>query len=102
MIIGTPKEIKDNERRVGLIPGSVHELVARGHRVLVERGAGVGAGLTDEEYAAAGAELVATAEEVFAQSDLIVKVKEPLAIERKRLRKGQVLFTYLHLAPDAE
>ncbi len=102
MIIGTPKEIKDNERRVGLIPGSVHELVARGHRVLVQRGAGVGAGLTDEEYAAAGAELVATAEEVFAQSDLIVKVKEPLAIERKRLRKGQVLFTYLHLAPDAD
>ena len=102
MIIGTPKEIKDNERRVGLIPGSVVELVSRGHRVLIERGAGVGAGLSDEEYLAAGAELVATAEQVFDRAEMIVKVKEPLAIERKRLRSGQVLFTYLHLAPDAE
>ena len=102
MIVGTPKEIKDNERRVGLVPGSVHELVSRGHQVLVETGAGVGAGISDDEYRAAGAELVATAEEVFARAALIVKVKEPLAIERKRLRRGQVLFTYLHLAPDAE
>ena len=97
MIVGTPKEIKDNERRVGLVPGSVHELVSRGHQVLVEAGAGVGAGIADEEYRTAGAELMATAEEVFARAEMIVKVKEPLAVERKRLRPGQVLFTYLHL-----
>ncbi len=102
MIVGTPKELKDNERRVGMIPGAVHELVARGHQVLIERGAGLGAGLPDEEYIAAGAEMVASAEEIFARADMIVKVKEPLAVERKRLRADQVLFTYLHLAPDAE
>ena len=102
MIVGTPKEIKDNERRVGLVPASVQELVSRGHQVLIEAGAGVGAGIADDEYRAAGAELVASAEEVFARAALIVKVKEPLAVERKRLRRGQVLFTYLHLAPDAE
>ena len=102
MIVGTAKEIKDNERRVGLVPGSVHELVSRGHQVIIEAGAGVGAGIADDEYRAAGAELVASAEEVFARADMIVKVKEPLAIERKRLRPGQVLFTYLHLAPDVE
>lgn len=102
MIVGTPKEIKDNERRVGLVPGSVHELVKRGHQVIIEAGAGVGAGITDDEYRAAGAEVVATAEEIFARAELVVKVKEPLAVERKRLRRGQVLFTYLHLAPDAE
>ncbi len=102
MIVGTPKEIKDNERRVGLVPASVHELVSHGHHVIVELGAGVGAGIADDEYRAAGAELVATAEEVFARAQMIVKVKEPLAVERKRLRPGQVLFTYLHLAPDAE
>ena len=101
MIIGTPKEIKDNERRVGLVPGSVRELVRHGHQVIIEAGAGVGAGIADNEYRAAGAELVTTAEEVFARAALIVKVKEPLAVERKRLRRGQVLFTYLHLAPDA-
>ena len=100
MIVGTPKEIKDNERRVGLIPSAAHELVARGHRVLVERGAGVGAGLTDDEYLAAGAEIVDSAEEIFARADMVVKVKEPLAVERKRLQPGQILFTYLHLAPD--
>ncbi len=100
MIVGTPKEIKDNERRVGLIPSAAHELAARGHRVLVERGAGVGAGLTDDEYLAAGAEIVDSAEEIFARADMVVKVKEPLAVERKRLQPGQILFTYLHLAPD--
>ncbi len=102
MIVGTPKEIKDNERRVGLVPGSVHELTRRGHQVIVESGAGIGAGIADDQYIAAGAEIVATAEEVFVRAQLIVKVKEPLAIERKRLTRGQILFTYLHLAPDVE
>jgi alanine dehydrogenase len=100
MRVGVPKEIKDHEDRVGLVPSSVAELVHHGHAVLVERGAGMGAGLGDDQYVAAGAKIVDTAEDVFAQSEMIVKVKEPLAIERKRLRRGQVLFTYLHLAPD--
>jgi alanine dehydrogenase len=100
MRIGVPKEIKDNEFRVGLVPATVRELSAHGHRVLVEKDAGLGAGLSDAEYAAAGAEITAEAKQVFAQSDLIVKVKEPLSAERKQLRSGQVLFTYLHLAPD--
>src|ERR1051325_3475975 len=100
MRVGVPKEIKDHEDRVGLVPSSVAELVHHGHAVLVERGAGLGAGLGDDQYVAAGAKIAATAEDVFAQSEMIVKVKEPLAIERKRLRRGQVLFTYLHLAPD--
>src|SRR5262245_33125223 len=100
MRVGVPKEIKDHEDRVGLVPSSVAELVHHGHAVLIERGAGLGAGLGDDQYVAAGARIVETAEEVFAQSEMIVKVKEPLAIERARLRKGQVLFTYLHLAPD--
>jgi alanine dehydrogenase len=100
MRVGVPKEIKDHEDRVGLVPSSVAELVHHGHAVLIERGAGMGAGLGDDQYVAAGAKIVDTAEDVFAQSEMIVKVKEPLAIERKRLRRGQVLFTYLHLAPD--
>ena len=99
MRVGVPKEIKDHEDRVGLVPSSVAELVHHGHEVLVERGAGVGAGLGDDQYTAAGARIVDGAEEVF-QSEMIVKVKEPLAVERNRLRRGQVLFTYLHLAPD--
>lgn len=100
MLIGVPKEIKDNEYRVGLVPSSVRELVAKKHRVLVEQGAGLGAGLTDDDYRNAGAEIVANASEIFARAELVVKVKEPLAAERKQLRKGQILFTYLHLAPD--
>ncbi len=100
MHVGVPKEIKDHEDRVGLVPSSVAELVHHGHDVMVERGAGLGSGLTDDQYVAAGARIVATAEEVFAQSEMIVKVKEPLAAERRRLRRGQLLFTYLHLAPD--
>jgi alanine dehydrogenase len=100
MRIGVPKEIKVHEYRVGLIPSSVRELVHHGHEVVVERGAGVGAGQADEDYRTAGARVVDTAEEVFAVSEMIVKVKEPQANERKRLRAGQVLFTYLHLAPD--
>jgi alanine dehydrogenase len=102
MRVGVPKEIKDHEDRVGLVPSSVAELVRHGHEVLVERGAGLGAGLDDELYAAAGARIAASVDEVFAAAELIVKVKEPLAPERQRLRSGQVLFTYLHLAPDPE
>jgi len=101
MRVGVPKEIKDHEDRVGLVTSSVAELVRHGHEVLVERGAGLGAGIDDQQYVAAGARIVATADEAFA-ADLVVKVKEPLASERKRLRRGQVLFTYLHLAPDPE
>jgi alanine dehydrogenase len=100
MLIGVPKEIKDNEFRVGLTPGAVAELVHHGHKVLIERSAGVGAGLADEEYVAAGATLVDKPEDIFARSDMIVKVKEPLAAERRQLRAGQILYTYLHLAPD--
>jgi alanine dehydrogenase len=102
MRVGVPREIKDHEDRVGLVPSSVAELVHHGHEVLVERGAGQGAGLGDDQYLAAGARIAADAAEIFAASELIVKVKEPLATERKRLRAGQVLFTYLHLAPDPE
>jgi alanine dehydrogenase len=101
MRIGVPKEIKNHEYRVGLIPSSVQELVHHGHQVLVQAGAGLGAGLTDADYVAAGATIVDTADQIFADAEMIVKVKEPLAEERKKLRKGQVLFTYLHLAPDA-
>jgi alanine dehydrogenase len=102
MRVGVPREIKDHEYRVGLVPSSVSELVSHGHEVLVERGAGGGAGIADEAYSAAGAKLVADGAEVFLRAELIVKVKEPLKEERRRLRAGQVLFTYLHLAPDRE
>lgn len=102
MLIGVPKEIKVREYRVGLVPHAVRELVVHGHEVLVERGSGLGIGATDAEYAAAGAELVASAAEVFARAGLVVKVKEPLASECAQLRRDQLLFTYLHLAADAE
>ncbi|HEV3183794.1 MAG TPA: alanine dehydrogenase [Xanthobacteraceae bacterium] len=100
MLIGVPKEIKTDEYRVGLIPATARELTARGHRVLVQQNAGAGAGIADKAFADAGGEIVAGAEEVFARAELIVKVKEPLAAERSMLRRGQMLFTYLHLAPD--
>ena len=100
MLVGVPKEIKDNEFRVGLTPSSAAELAHHGHKVLVERSAGVGSGLSDGEYEAAGATLVNGADEIFAKAEMIVKVKEPLEAERKKLKRGQVLFTYLHLAPD--
>jgi len=102
MLIGVPREIKDQEYRVGLTPASVREIVTQGQRVLVEAGAGSGIGATDADYAAAGAQVAASAQEVFDRAEMIVKVKEPQAPERKRLRRGQVLFTYLHLAPDPE
>jgi alanine dehydrogenase len=102
MRIGVPKEIKTHEYRVGLTPASVRELVEHGHEVLVETDAGDAIGLVDAAYESAGAQIAASAEEVFASAELIVKVKEPQAEERARLREGQVLFTYLHLAPDPE
>jgi len=101
MLIGVPKEIKDNEFRVGLIPSSVGELVHHGHKVIVETNAGIGAGLADADYVNAGATIVDSADTIFAEAEMVVKVKEPLAVERKKLRRGQILFTYLHLAPDA-
>ncbi|MDO8449665.1 MAG: alanine dehydrogenase [Rhodoferax sp.] len=100
MHIGVPKEIKNHEYRVGLTPASVRELTAHGHQVLVQTGAGAAIGLTDEQYRAAGASLVADAGDVFAQADMIVKVKEPQPQECAMLRPGQILYTYLHLAPD--
>jgi alanine dehydrogenase len=100
MLIGVPKEIKNHEYRVGMVPASVRELVQHGHQVVVETLAGAGIGCTDADYIAAGARVLGSAAEVFAHADMIVKVKEPQAIERARLREGQVLFTYLHLAPD--
>ena len=102
MQIGVPKEIKDHEDRVGLVPSSVAELVNHDHQVIVEAGAGIGSGLSDAEYTAAGATLGEGPEPIFALADMIVKVKEPLPVERKLLRRGQVLFTYLHLAADLE
>jgi alanine dehydrogenase len=102
MRVGCPKEIKNHEYRVGLTPGAVREYVAHGHDVIVESGAGLGIGADDGAYAAAGAKIVKTAGEVFAQSDMIVKVKEPQPQEWAQLRDNQILYTYLHLAPDPE
>jgi alanine dehydrogenase len=102
MRIGVPKEIKILENRVGLTPASVREAVHHGHAVVVEHNAGQGIGMDDDAYRRAGAAVVGTAAEVFAGADMIVKVKEPQAIERRMLRQGQVLFTYLHLAPDPD
>ena len=102
MRIGVPTEIKSNEFRVGLVPGSVRELVARGHEVVVQSGAGAGIFADDAAYEKAGARILPTAEAVFADADMIVKVKEPQAVEYRRLKPHQILFTYLHLAPDPE
>lgn len=100
MIVGVPKEIKDSENRVSTTPAGAAEYAARGHHVIVERGAGAGSGFADEEYVAAGAEVVDRADTVFARAEMIVKVKEPVASEYDLLRPGQLLFTYLHLAAD--
>ncbi len=102
MIIGVPREIKEQENRVGLLPSGTYQLVKRGHRVLVEHGAGAGSGYRDEAYRAAGAEMIADHTEVFGQAELIVKVKEPLPAEYALLRRGQILFTYLHLAANRD
>ncbi len=100
MIIGVPKEIKQQENRVSLLPSAAYQLGKRGHRVLVERGAGVGSGYSDKDYEQAGATMLSEHAEVFAQADLIIKVKEPLPEEYPLLRRGQILFTYLHLAAN--
>ena len=102
MKIGCPKEIKPQEFRVGMTPNAAREAVNHGHDVYIETNAGAGAGFEDADYVDAGANILPTAEEVFATADMIVKVKEPQAVERKMLREGQVLFTYLHLAPDPD
>ena len=102
MKIGCPKEIKPQEFRVGMTPNAAHEAVANGHEVVIETNAGNGAGFADADYVAAGAKILGTAKEVFAAAEMIVKVKEPQAVERKMLREGQILFTYLHLAPDPD
>ncbi len=102
MVIGVPKEIKDNENRVGIVPSGVEELVADGHQVWVETGAGEGSGVSDDDFRAAGARIGAGADEVWAAADLVMKVKEPLPAEYGRMRHGQVLFTFLHLAPLPE
>jgi alanine dehydrogenase len=99
MIVGLPKEIKDNENRVALVPGGVRALTSARHEVVVEQGAGIGSGIADAEYTAAGARILPTADDVFAKADMIVKVKEPVGPEYQRLRSGQILYTYLHLAP---
>jgi len=102
MLIGVPKEIKNNEYRVGLVPSSVRELVHHGHQVLIETNAGVGIGVCDLDYQAAGAVVASTPEEIFEAADMIVKVKEPQPTEYRLLREGQILFTYLHLAADPD
>jgi alanine dehydrogenase len=100
MTIGVPKEIKEQEQRIALLPSAAGQLVRRGHSVLVEKNAGIGSGYTDEEYARVGAQIVDLATDVFKRADMIVKVKEPLKSEFSLLRKGQILFTYLHLAAN--
>jgi alanine dehydrogenase len=100
MLIGVPKEIKNHEYRVGMTPTSVREAVRHGHQLWVETNAGAGIGASDADYAQAGAKIISSASEIFAKADMIIKVKEPQAGERKMLREGQILYTYLHLAPD--
>lgn len=102
MLIGVPKEIKNHEYRIGLTPAAVREYIEHGHQVMVQRDGGVAIGFTNEDYEAAGARIVDTPEEIFASADMIVKVKEPQPGECKQLREGQILYTYLHLAPDPE
>ncbi|MCK4609235.1 MAG: alanine dehydrogenase, partial [Gammaproteobacteria bacterium] len=100
MLIGVPKEIKNQEYRVGLVPASVRELILHGHEIIIEHNAGIGIGISDADYEAVGANVRETAAEIFAEAEMVVKVKEPQPDECKMLRDGQLLFTYLHLAPD--
>ena len=102
MKVGVPKEIKNNENRVGMTPSGVAELVRRGHTVYVQHTAGEGSGFSDEQYQAVGAQILPTIEDVYAQADMIVKVKEPIAPEYPLVRKGQVVFTYFHFACEEE
>ena len=98
MIVGVPREIKNHEYRVAITPSGVHELTRLGHKVVIERDAGTGSSITDAEFVHAGAEILDTADAIWAQADLVLKVKEPIAEEYHRMRAGQTLFTYLHLA----
>src|SRR6185437_3047305 len=100
MIVGVPKEIKNKENRVGMVIAGVRALTQAGHKVLIQTGAGLGAGISDEDYRKAGATLVVSPKEIYDRSDMIVKVKEPLPEEYPLLREGQILYTYLHLAAD--
>src|SRR5881409_2124713 len=100
MIVGVPKEIKTDEYRVAMIPVGVEELTRAGHKVLIQAGAGQGSGISDEQYAANGAEIIASAAEIWSRADLIVKVKEPMSAEWPMLRAGQLVFTYFHFAAD--
>ncbi|MCA8887725.1 MAG: alanine dehydrogenase, partial [Parvularculaceae bacterium] len=102
MRVGVPKEIKNNEFRVGMTPGAVREYIAHGHKVMVETNAGKGINASDDDYKAAGASIAPDAKTIFAENDMIVKVKEPQPSEYAQLRDGQILYTYLHLAPDPE
>jgi len=102
MIIGVPKEIKNNENRVAITPAGVEAMCKAGHTVIIEYNAGIGSGISDQEYQAAGAQIIPTAKEVFAAADMIIKVKEPIAAEYDLFKTGQILFTYLHLAPEPE
>src|SRR5512138_1292959 len=100
MKVGVPREVKNHEYRVAITPSGVHELVVHGHEVFVEREAGVGSSIADEDYLAAGAKILESADDIWAEGELILKVKEPVASEYPRMREGQTLFTYLHLAAD--
>ena len=100
VIIGIPKEIKNNEFRVSATPSGVHAYVTAGHQVLVEKNAGLGSGISDNDYIQAGAKIIDSADEIWQRADLIQKVKEPIEAEYKRMRKGQILYTYLHLAAN--
>ncbi len=102
MKVGIPREVKDNEYRVAITPAGAHELVVAGHTVVIEKEAGAGSSIPDEEFVRAGAEILGSADDVWAEADLVLKVKEPVAEEYHRMRRGQVLFTYLHLAASEE
>jgi alanine dehydrogenase len=99
MIIGVPKEIKENEYRVGVVPAGVRTLVGNGHQILIQSGAGEGSGILDDEFIAAGAEIVESAQAVYQRAEMVMKVKEPMTAEIPLLREKQILFAYLHLAP---
>src|SRR4051794_41225231 len=100
--VGIPREVKDNEYRVAITPSGVHELTVAGHAVYVEKDAGVGSSIPNDDFVAAGAKILATADDVWAEAELVLKVKEPIAEEYPRLRRGQILFTYLHLAASLD
>ncbi len=102
MIVGVPMEIKSNENRVALVPAGAQALVSKGHSLLIQQGAGLGSGFTDDMYESAGAEIVADVDEVWARAEMIMKVKEPIAVEYPRMRVGQIIFTYFHFAADEE